>query len=263
MLNKILKTAYLYILMIATVVLVLNIPCVKIETPFDKSDRSDYVLDSLKECPPNNMHYNNNSWTIDDADPYVTVSGVNKYIYGVEINTKNNQDNLNISIYYNTGKGFSEKEVIVMDNRGNGVYKYQLKGNINDIRIDFENIEAGAEISDMTVTLHNGYNYYNNSKRTIILINIMLLIVCSVFIFLSVFVIKDSILTATIKVLIYSSVIALSEKNYFGIQNTTVFFLLVDICVVMACIFYSNDGNVLNDKSENEGSIKEDKINEE
>lgn len=232
------KIIYLLILLIIVEISVMILTDFRRTIPSNFNDVSDVVLSDLYNYEVSGLQRTDNGWTIVGIDPNIAIKGISKYINGIEIQLLNQQDKLHIVVYYNTGKGFNQGEIIGASYQGDGIYFVKLIGNIYEIRIDVEGAAEGTFVSDMNVTIHNGHAYFIKMFKRFIIINLLLFLLCVVGIIIEILIKKSTLKLATAKAIICALFIGISEKAYMRLPTKLMIVLsLINLMVILTCLF--------------------------
>lgn len=244
------KILYLIFILFAITSIFMIITGFEDEIPRRFDDTQDMEISDVYRYSVNNMEYSDGTWSIVGSDPYIVFSGVNKYINGVDVYLENNGDHVGLALYYNTGKGFNQSEIIGFEDCGEGHYHSNLNGNMTDLRLDIENISDSDKITDIRVNLHNGLaRWKNNLIKFIIIISIML-ILSVVLIIYEVIVKKTNLKTCAVKVIILAIFIGESARSLLKITiKYDIILMLIFGFIGLTCFFYN--GDFVSEKTDN------------
>lgn len=122
---------------------------------------------------------NSNILKITGKDPYITIVGVNTMVKEIQIDLVEDKEFVPaLSIYYNIGEGFNEKDKITYLKSGKEEFiKIELNKKIKDLRIDFENIDL-KKLDNYLITISKiGINLLDNNDFPWYLLIISVLII--------------------------------------------------------------------------------------
>ena len=141
-------------------------------------------------------------------------------------------------LYYDTGGGFKQEEMIYVEGGSEGAYYVYLKEHILSLRLDFEDISDDDVISDIAIVLHSGDEYLKSKKIIFFVSLFFMLLLCSFEIFYDIFINKSDIKIASIKIIIISIFLSMSVKSLLIVSfSMKIIIWLINIIVVLTCMF--------------------------
>ncbi len=89
------------------------------------------------------MDYNDGKIIIKGEDPNIIISDINKFIDSMDIMVDSQENAIRWCVYYDTGKGFNQKDIIGAEKKNDELYRSYLKGNVLNLRLDIEGTSEG------------------------------------------------------------------------------------------------------------------------